>query len=290
MAPTTLAVNHLFFADDSLLLFKASVEGANRVSNLLHAYCNASGQRINNEKSSIFFSKGCPILTRESLKKILNVQNETLSAKYLGLPIEVGHSKNGTFKYIRDRIWDKIKGWMAKLLASAGKEVLRKSIAQVIHVFLMSCFRLPRGLCESITSMIRKFYWGAKQGKMKTAWVAWDSMVQPKNLGSLGFRDMEFFNLALLSIQAWRILQQPNSLSARILKAVYYPDTSILNASLGSHPSQIWRAILDDRDILAEVQGRWYSDLVRKLAVAHWVYEAYHLPGCSTASEGLPAD
>lgn len=63
---------------------------------------------------------------------------------------------------------------------------------------------------------------------------------------------MEVFNLALLSRQAWRLLQNPETLSARILKAVYYPDCSILDASLGTHPSQIWRSIIDGRDILAQ--------------------------------------
>jgi hypothetical protein len=49
------------------------------------------------------------------------------------------------------------------------------------------------------------------------------------------------------------MLTEPNSLSARILQAVYYPNGSILDPELGSHPSQIWRSILGGRDIL--VQG-----------------------------------
>ena len=69
---------------------------------------------------------------------------------------------------------------------------------------------------------------------------------------------MEMFNLALLARQSWRMLQNPLSLSARILKSIYYPDSDIFGASLGSHPSQIWRAILDGRDIM--VQG-----LVRRI-------------------------
>ena len=68
VAPPAPVVNHLLFADDSLLLFKASNEGATTVSNLLTTYCNASGQRVNNEKSSIFFSKGCSQAVRDSIK------------------------------------------------------------------------------------------------------------------------------------------------------------------------------------------------------------------------------
>lgn len=49
------------------------------------------------------------------------------------------------------------------------------------------------------------------------------------------------------------MLQNPTSLSARILKGVYFPDNNLFEATLGTHPSQIWRAILDGRDIL--VQG-----------------------------------
>ena len=116
MAPSAPPVNHLLFADDSLLFFRASVNGAKEVSNLLDTYCMASGQRINRDKSSIFFSKGCPKIVKTAVKGHLHVPNESLSDKYLGLPTDVGNSKKGTFKYLSDRIWEKVKGWMGKLL------------------------------------------------------------------------------------------------------------------------------------------------------------------------------
>uniref|UniRef100_A0A453SY82 Reverse transcriptase domain-containing protein n=1 Tax=Aegilops tauschii subsp. strangulata TaxID=200361 RepID=A0A453SY82_AEGTS len=75
---------------------------------LLDSYCLASGQRINYDKSSIFFSRGCPQAVRDVVKNILNVHNESLSDRYLGMPTDVGHSKNGTFKYLRDRVWEKV--------------------------------------------------------------------------------------------------------------------------------------------------------------------------------------
>lgn len=64
---------------------------------LSRRYCDASGQRINVDKSSIFFSKGVPENLRADVKNILEVQNESLSEKFLGLPTDVGKSKEGCF-------------------------------------------------------------------------------------------------------------------------------------------------------------------------------------------------
>lgn len=58
------------------------------------------------------------------------------------------------------------------------------------------------------------------------------------------------FNIALLSRQAWRILASLDALSSRLLKQIYFSNTTILEAELGSHPSHIWRAVLEGRDAL----------------------------------------
>jgi hypothetical protein len=250
VAPTAPAVNHLLFADDSLLFFKASSEGASEIKKVLTKYCDASGQRINMDKSSIFFSKGCPEALREGIKVELEVQRETLNEKYVDMPSDVGRSKSGDFKHLRDKVWKKVMGWLEQLLSVGGKEVLIKAVAYAVPTYSMSCFKLPRGLCEHINSMLRKFWWGSKDGQRKTSWVSWETMMQPKFAGGLGFRDIELFNIALLARQAWRILLTPESLSARVLKAVYFPEDDILIARLGSHPSQVWRAILEGRDAL----------------------------------------
>jgi hypothetical protein len=79
VAPTAPAVNHLLFPDESLLFFQASTEGALDIMDVLNKYCSASGQRINMDKSSVFFSKGCPETVRMEIKNTLDVQRETLN-------------------------------------------------------------------------------------------------------------------------------------------------------------------------------------------------------------------
>jgi hypothetical protein len=49
----------------------------------------------------------------------------------------------------------------------------------------------------------------------------------------MGFRDFTCFNKALLAKQIWRIWKTPDSLTARIMKGKYFPNCSVLEATLG---------------------------------------------------------
>lgn len=88
-------------------------------------------------------------------------------------------------------------------------------------------------------------------GQRKPHWVSWSAMTQPKRCGGLGFRDLELFNIELFARQVWRILTIHDSLCAKLLKAIYFPVGDILNASLRTHPSQVWRSLLEGKDALS---------------------------------------
>lgn len=215
------SVDHLLFADDSLLLLEANANNAKEVNNILEKYEACSGQMVNKEKSTILFSKNIKTRCRDVMKGILNISTEGLSARYLGLPAYIGKSKKKTFKYIKEKVWRRIQGWKEKLLSKAGKEILIKAAAQAIPVYAMACFDLTKSLCDEISSMIAQFWWSQMDKTNKIHWVSWDKLSKPKLTVGLGFRDLHSFNLAMLARQAWRLLQNPSSLCAQVLAARY---------------------------------------------------------------------
>ena len=69
-------------------------------------------------------------------------------------------------------------------------------------------------------------------------------MYVPKNQGGMGFRDIHCFDLALLAKQACRLLDNPDSLCASILRAKYYPDGDLMNAKQRKGSSFTWQSIM----------------------------------------------
>lgn len=86
-------VNHLFFADDSLILMKARSVDANTLKHILRTYELASGQMINKDKSSILFSPNTGESTKQQIRSILSINQEARNERYLGLPVSVGKSR-----------------------------------------------------------------------------------------------------------------------------------------------------------------------------------------------------
>jgi len=64
-------ISHLLFADDLLLFAKASIEQAHCVLHCLDMFCQASGQRINYQKTQVFFFLRMLIINLERIFDII---------------------------------------------------------------------------------------------------------------------------------------------------------------------------------------------------------------------------
>lgn len=86
---------------------------------------------------------------------ILGPMQDTRHSKYLSLPSLIGKSKNQVFAEIKGRVGKKLSEWKGKILSIGGEEILIKVVAQAITIYTMSCFQLPKGLCEELEGMTR---------------------------------------------------------------------------------------------------------------------------------------
>lgn len=79
--------------------------------------------------------------------------------------MSIGRRKNGAFKFLLDRISQKIQGWKQKSISKGGKLVLLKNAAQTIPNFWMNLFKIPAEICIGIQRQrqMNAFWWGEVQ-------------------------------------------------------------------------------------------------------------------------------
>ncbi|CAL1356643.1 unnamed protein product [Linum trigynum] len=222
VSPRAPRVSNLFFADDSYMLVQASMQQCENLLQVLGEYEELSGQRVNLDNSAVCFSRNVLHEDCVAMAARLGVGELGVQDKYIGLPTLISRPKSETFRFLEEKLLQKLQGWKQRHLSWAAKETLLKSVAAALPVYVMACFKLPVTLCRRLDKYIAHFWWGGSIDRVH--WMSWRKLCRSKQEGGLGFRRFEQFNQALLAKVGWRIIQDPNSLLARIYKGKYFPN------------------------------------------------------------------
>lgn len=73
-------------------------------------------------------------------------------------------------------------------------------------------------------------------------------MTRSKSERGFGFRELEYFNIALLGKMSSRIMSEPNSLWVKVLKGLYFLTSNFLQVVKGSKLSWAWTSMLLGRN------------------------------------------
>ncbi|CAA7038024.1 unnamed protein product [Microthlaspi erraticum] len=244
------AVSHLLFADDSLFFCKATRDECQAFIQILKEYEATSGQQINFGKSSVQFGHTVDPGVRQEVHQILGITAVGGVGTYLGIPESLGGAKTKIFSFLVERQNQRINGWNSKWLSKGGKEVLLKSVASAMPMYVMSCFRLPKGITNKLSSAVSNFWWSNNGQSRGMHWLAWKKLCRHKKDGGLGFRVIEDFNTALLAKQLWRLMDYPESLFARVFKGRYYRNSTPLELNRSYSPSYGWQSIVSARPLV----------------------------------------
>lgn len=151
------SITHLFFADDSYVYFRATSDEASQVMTMLSVFEKASGQKINIEKSNVFFSHNVQDVMKREILQITGFMEASASTQYLGLPNCIGRNKTAILGYLKDRVRNRIQSWDGMLLNRSGKEILLKTVSQSIPNYAMSIILIPLEMCKEMEQMMCDF-------------------------------------------------------------------------------------------------------------------------------------
>ena len=111
-------LTHLLIVDDNPLFCRASGDECRKILTILEKYEEESGQKVNKNKTAIFFSKSTTEETKQEIMAALGIHEYVNFEQYLGLPSLVGRKRKKGFNFIKEKVWKKLQGLEGKLVSS----------------------------------------------------------------------------------------------------------------------------------------------------------------------------
>ncbi|GJS75639.1 RNA-directed DNA polymerase, eukaryota [Tanacetum coccineum] len=241
----SLALSHLFYADDAFFMGEWSDNNLRGIINILKCFHLASGLQINIHKSQIL-GVGVSRSRVEDMASSLGCTIMENKFRYLGVMVGAGMTRHKAWDDVILKLQSRLSKWKAKTLSIGGRLTLLKSVLGASPLYNMSIFKVPKGVLKVMESIRSNFFKGASMLEKKISWIAWDKVLASKKKGGLGVSSYFALNRALLLKWVWRFVSQDDSLWFRVIQAVH-------GDKIDSHSVRkvsIWSSILKEVQVL----------------------------------------
>lgn len=187
---------------------------------ILRSFEIVSGLKINYAKSSVL---GLNIEERilQGASAFLACRIGKLPFKFLGIPIGANPRRYDTWEPVISKVRLRLSSWKSRQLTIGGRLTLINSVLSSLPLYFFSFYKAPKKVINELVRLQKQFLWGGHSERRKIAWVSWEKICLSKDKGGLGIKNIEAFNIALLSKWRWRCLEGRESIWQKILKAKY---------------------------------------------------------------------
>ena len=183
-------ISHLFFADDLVIFGEASTFQVDVMLRCLDTFCQATGQRMNKDKTRIYFSKNVHFTRAVEMSQRMGVKLTGDLGKYLGIPLLHKKLTLATCAPLLSKTQKRLSGWKSKMLNISGRTTLIKSVLSSIPSYHMQTMLIPKGIIKKIEQQSRGFLWGDETDMKKLHLISWDQITREKRDGGLGIKDL----------------------------------------------------------------------------------------------------
>lgn len=82
---------------------------------------------------------------------------------YLGLSNLIGRNKGRVLGFLKEKMKQRVGSWKESWINQAGREILRKHVAQALPTYVMSMFLLPMDTIREFERCLTRSWWGIKE-------------------------------------------------------------------------------------------------------------------------------
>ena len=202
-----------------------------------------SGLKINFHKSDIY-CLGDAQVSASVFEEILTCKSGTLPMKYLGVPVDKKRLCLTAWRPTEGKMRGKLSPWQGKLLAMGGRTTLINSSLSSVPLYMLSFYRVPVGIRESLDSVRKNFLWNENEVEKKNHLVNWQVVCLPKDQGGLGILDLELMNIALLAKWLWKLFNE-NGLWQEFLVNKYLWTQTLCQVQSKPGDSHFWQGLME---------------------------------------------
>ncbi|XP_060177891.1 uncharacterized protein LOC132607832 [Lycium barbarum] len=146
-------VNHLAYADDTIICASAEGESLKRIMKILQEYEAISGQLLNKGKSAFYMHHKISGALSQQVEQICHDATRGRDGR-----------KNVYYNDLIKKVKNKLQNWKGKLLSFGGKAVLINSVLQSFPIYMLSAVVPTKYIpLMSFIKSLQGFTWSTKE-------------------------------------------------------------------------------------------------------------------------------